>query len=188
MAHTLADVHQSVNEYEPELQPLTGENLTYTSANRQDSARLDVRAQGFWGEQRQDAFFDVRVFNPHAPSNRHSSLEACYRKHEKEKRRAYDQRIREIERGSFAPLVFSATGGMGPAAQIVYKRMASMISEKSSQSYSTTMGWIRCRLSFSLLRSAIMCIRGSRSSYHHPIYPSVPIDVIAREGRVTDQQ
>ena len=173
---------------EPELQPLTGENLTYTSANRQDSARLDVRAQGFWGEQRQDAFSDVRVFNPHAPSNRHSSLEACYRKHEKEKRRSYDQRIREIERGSFAPLVFSATGGMGPAAQIVYKRLASMISEKSSQSYSTTMGWIRCRLSFSLLRSAIMCIRGSRSSYHHPIYPSVPIDVIAREGRVTDQQ
>ena len=42
---------------ESELQPLTGESLSYTSANRQDSARLDIRAQGFWGEQRQDAFF-----------------------------------------------------------------------------------------------------------------------------------
>ena len=142
--------------------------------------------QGFWGEQRQDAFFDVRVFNPHVSSNRCSFLEACYRKHEKEKRRSYDQRVREVERGTFAPFVFSATGGMGPAALTVYKRLASKISEKSRQSYSTTMGWTRCRLSYSLLRSAILCIRGSQSSYHRPICPpEVPIDVIAREGRVT---
>ena len=32
----------------PEPQPLTGESLLYTSANRQDSARLDIRAQVFW--------------------------------------------------------------------------------------------------------------------------------------------
>ena len=92
----------------------------------------------------------------------------------------------EIERGTFAPLVFSATGGMGPAARMVYKRLASLISEKTGQPNSITMGWIQCRLSFSLLRSAILCIRGSRSSYHHPIRPSeVPINVIAREGRVS---
>ena len=62
---------------EPELQPLTGEILSLASANREDSARLDIRVQGFWGEQRQDAFFDLWVFNPHASSNRCSSLEAC---------------------------------------------------------------------------------------------------------------
>ena len=27
------------------------------------------------------------------------------------------------------------------------------------------MGWLRCRLSFAILRSAIMCIRGTRSSF-----------------------
>ena len=78
---------------EPELQPLTGESLSYTSANRQDSARLDIHAQGFWGEWRHNTFFDVRVFNPHASSNRQSSLESSYWKHEKEKKRAYDQRV-----------------------------------------------------------------------------------------------
>ena len=36
------------------------------------------------------------------------------------KRRAYEQRVREIEMGSFTPLVFSATGGMAPAATIMY--------------------------------------------------------------------
>ena len=44
-----------------------------------------------------------------------------------EKKRAYDQRVREIEHGSFSPLVFSATGGMGTIVSVVYKRLATMI-------------------------------------------------------------
>ena len=94
---------------EPGLQPLSGETLVMRTANRQDEARLDIRAQGFWGERWHDAFFDVRVFNPHAPSNHHTSPTACYKKHE-EKQRAYDQRVQEIKHGTFTPLVFSATG------------------------------------------------------------------------------
>ena len=31
------------------------------TANRQDEARADIHARGFWG-RRQGAFFDVRVF------------------------------------------------------------------------------------------------------------------------------
>ena len=73
-------------------------------------------------------------------------------KHEKEKRGAYDLRVREIKHGTFTPqppLVFSATGGMGPADQMFYRRLAAFISEKQQQSYGTTMEWIRCCLSFS---------------------------------------
>ena len=96
-----------------------------------------------------------------------------------------DERIREVEHGTFTPLVFSATGGMGTTAEIFYKRLASLISEKNNQDYATTMGWIRCCISFSLIRSAVMCVRGSRSSYHHPISPSsMPADLVATEGRV----
>ena len=32
---------------EPVLQPLTGEQLSHATANREESARLDVRACGF---------------------------------------------------------------------------------------------------------------------------------------------
>ena len=53
---------------EPELQPLSGEALQRRSANCQDGARVDIRAEGFW-EWSKNAFFDVRVFNPFAPSN-----------------------------------------------------------------------------------------------------------------------
>ena len=83
-AKLLTDVCPCVG-IEPELQPLSGETLALRTANRQDEARVDIRAQGFWGERKQDAFFDVRVFNPHASSNRLTSPSACYKKHEKEK-------------------------------------------------------------------------------------------------------
>ena len=56
---------------EPELQPLiflAGEALQGRSANCQKEARVDITAEGFW-EQSQNAFFEVRIFNPFAPSN-----------------------------------------------------------------------------------------------------------------------
>ena len=63
---------------EPSLQPVTGEQL-HRTANREDSARLDVVAESFWGRDRQCAFFDVRVFNPFAQSYQNPTLPQCYR-------------------------------------------------------------------------------------------------------------
>ena len=170
----------------PGLQPVTVETFLYRSANREDGARLDVVAEIFWGRDRQRAFFDVRVFNPFAPSYRNTSLSQCYRKNELEKRRAYDERIREVEHGSFSPLVFSTAGGMGATANVVYKRIASLIAEKHGKPYRKTINWLRCRLSFSLLRSAIMRLRGSRSSLHNPINSfGGEIELALVEGRVS---
>ena len=45
-------------------------------------------------------------------------LSATYCKHEQEKHRAYEERVREVEHGCFIPLVFSTLGGMGKAAFI----------------------------------------------------------------------
>ena len=183
-ADLLSEVCHNVG-IEPSLQPVTGENLSYRSANREDGARLDVVAESFWGRNRQRAFFDVRVFNPFAQSLRNTPLPQCYRQNELQKKRAYDQRVREIERGSFSALVFSTTGGMGTTATTVYKRLASMIANKHNKTYSKTIHWLRCRLSFSLLRSAIMCLRGSRSSLHHPEINLNNIDLAITEGRVS---
>ena len=148
-ANLLSEVCHDVS-IEPSLQPFTGETLASSSAITEDSARLDVAASGFWGGQYERAFFDVRVFNPYAPSNR-QPLATCYRKHENIKKRAYEQRVREIEHSSFTPLVLSLTGGLGKAATVCYKRLASMLSSKHDQPYSSTIAWIRCALSFSLL-------------------------------------
>ena len=134
---------------EPPLQALTGELLPHETSNSEDGARLDVSAQGFWGDRHQRTFFDVRVFHPNPPSYRKIQLPSAYRLHERQKQRTYDQRVREIEHGSFTPLVFTTSGGMGKCASVTYKRLASLLSTKQEQNYGATLAWVRCCLSFS---------------------------------------
>ena len=149
---------------EPTLQPLEGHTLRYASAITDDGAQADIQAKGFWGTSHQRAFFDVKVFNPHAPSNKRFSTPACYAHHEQIKQRLYEQRINEVELASFTPLIFSTTGGMGKSAAVFYGRLADMIATKTKQPYSSTITWIRCRLNFSLIRSSVSCLRGSRQN------------------------
>ena len=98
---------------EPPLQALTGELLSHDTSNSEDGARLDVSAHNFWSDRHHRAFFDVRVFHPNAPS-----IGKCsYHQHTaftntKSMQRSYDQRVLEVEHGSFTPLVFSTSGGM----------------------------------------------------------------------------
>ena len=77
-ANLLSEVCHNVLT-EPHLQPISGETLTGTSANVEDGAQLEILANGFWGSHFELAFFDVRAFNPHAPSNRQPQLATTYR-------------------------------------------------------------------------------------------------------------
>ena len=139
----------SLKEIEPYLQPLTGEVLQSRSANTRDDGHMDIRCMAIWNKH-QDAFFDVRVCNPLASSNQNPTISSTFLRHEK-KRRTYDQRVREVEHGSFTPLFFSASGGMGPATTTAYKHLATMLAQKTGQRYCEVMQWLRCRVSFSLL-------------------------------------
>ena len=184
-ASLLSEVCHGVST-EPHLQPLSGESMSHRSAITDNGARLDIAVHGFWGGRFEKAFFDVRVFNPCARSNQQVSLNSVYRRHEQEKKRQYEQRVREVEHSTFTPLVMSTTGGMGKAAATFYKRLASMLSEKRDAPYSETLRWIRCRLGFALLRSSIMSIRGARSSASHPASEGIhePFDLHLAEGHV----
>ena len=66
----------------PTLQLVTNERFFHRSANTECGARLDVRAQGFWGVHHQQAFFDVRVYNPLAATNCCTSSASCFRSHD----------------------------------------------------------------------------------------------------------
>jgi len=83
------------------------------------------------------------------------TLNTCYRKHKLAKKKAYESRIQEVEHNSFTPLMLSATGGMGHEGNVFYKRLAALLSDKWKDLYAEILGWIRCRLSFCLLHSAI---------------------------------
>ena len=148
-------------EVEPVLQEVTGETLNH-GANKAPDARLDIHARGFWERQR-SAFFDVRVCHPNADSYRDLTPKQIYKKHENEKKRQYAERVMEIEQGTFTPLVFTTTGGMADECAKYHSRLAELIANKKGESYSSTISWIRAEVSFAIVRSVILCLRGSKS-------------------------
>ena len=89
-----------------------------------------------------------------------------------------------MEHGSFTPLVFSTSGGMGGLATTSYKRLASQIANKKEQPYSKVIAWLRCHLCFSLLRSSITAIRGARSSVGHATMSIPAVDLAVHVGCV----
>ena len=152
--------------------------------------RLDIRAQDFWDKSKRSTFFDVRVFNSHAPTNCMSSTEACCRRHEQEKRRTYEKRVIEVEKGTFTPLTLSSSEGCGPSATVALKRLAGLISEKHGQLYSSALAFIRCRLAFSLINFTVACLCAPRSAYHAPVMEislsDNPPDLIRAEAQLSD--
>ena len=147
---------------EPALQPVTGEVLP-PGSNLSDGARSDVCALSFWSPLRR-AFFDIRVFNPLAPTNWCKDIPQMYIHHEQLKKREYNARIIEIEKGSFTPLIFSCSGGTSKETDKFIKHLAMKMSKKKQEQYSHVVSFIRRRLRFDILRSCIISLRGERSS------------------------
>ena len=143
-------------EVEPQLLPLTGENLRYQTAIRGDEARLDIRARGLW-ERGQQAFLDTRVFDPNASRYLNTSIQQCYNINEKEKKRNYSERILQIDHGTFTPLVFSLYGGMGRECKTFYSRLAELVSIKQNISKSVATNWIRAKICYALLEASLLC-------------------------------
>ena len=148
-------------ETEPVLQELTGESFNYKSANKEIEARSDIKCTGFWNNMRQ-AFFDVKVVSPFARSNVGLSPAKLYQKAETAKQREYSERIRNVEHGDFNPLVFTCAGGLAPQSHMVMKKLAERLSKKQNTALSIVSGWLRCKLSFALLRTTLLCVRATR--------------------------
>ncbi len=129
-------------QIEPPLQPLTGETLTFATANTEDGARLDISSQGFWDNQYQRAFFDVHVFNPNAPSHRNLQTVSVYRTGEAETLNSgpTSKGYVMLSWDHSLPLFVSTSGGLGRRTSVAYKRLASLLSRKRDQLYSLCYG------------------------------------------------
>jgi hypothetical protein len=179
-------------ELEPGLTPLQGEEdgMNLKSANKTEDARSDIRVRDYWGNKK-NAFFDVRVFYPFAPSYRTVKLSALYQRFSKEKKRQYAQRVNEVEDGSFTPLIMSSLGGMGPEMNLVIKYLAARLAggavEISDQVYSKEVNRLRCKFAFAVARSALVCLRGSRTLFKYSRKVNEeendPTDLVANRAR-----
>ena len=116
-------------EIEPRLQPITGEQMRYRTATSGDEARLDIKARGF-SRRNQAAFFDINVTHVNAASYRNLSQEQILKNQENKKKRKYNQRVMEVEGGSFTPLVFGTNGAIGKECNTFISNLATKLSAK----------------------------------------------------------
>ena len=111
------------------------------------------------------AFFDFRVFYSFASSHINQNPMSLYSKLSKQKRREYAQRISEVNDGDFTPMIMSSSGGMCPEMHIALKHLARKMAVKQSSAYAKVAGLLRCKFAFAIMRSAVVCLRGSRSPW-----------------------
>ena len=146
---------------EPHLQARDNETFT-NSTFTADEEKLDISATKIWGSHFERSFNYVKIFIPYAPTNRIKDTEGLHLLHENLKRLKYQDRIVEIEYGSYSPLIFATTCGASPITQKLIRRIASFIAQISNELYPEVINFIRTRVSFNFLKSTFFCIRGCR--------------------------
>ena len=143
---------------EPQLAPISGEVFVSASTNTAHDARADIRAQGLW-TRAQNAFLDVRVFHPDAPSySTDHSTNFWWNM-----RRERSQSTPSVSSTWIVPLWSH------------FERRQQVVCRL-------------CRdndlrpVSAGVCFAAIMCDRGARSSYHRPV--NALRDLAIAEGRL----
>jgi len=136
-------------------------------ANQAPDTCPSIHARGFWKRQK-SVYFNIRLCHPNANSCNDLTSKLLYKQQEQKKKRKYVIRVIEVEQGTFTLLVSSTTGGMGEEFIRYHYRLAELLAIQKIQTYSTTISWIRARVSFALLSGALSthvekCPRGLRA-------------------------
>ena len=143
---------------EPILLPINPKSYK-SQTNCKKQAKLDISARGL-NSPFEKTFYDVRVTHPFCDTNITVELPELYNKNEDENIKLYDERVRNSEKSSFTPLVFSTTEDMGPMCHEMINRLAQRIADKRTERKAHVTNFIRTPLRFSLLRSTLIAIRG----------------------------
>ena len=167
-ASLASQVYRDV-QVEPPLAPLSGEELRQGAKVGED-VRSDVRVRGFWSPHR-DAFFEFRVSYPFAVTYENRKPHKLCEHLSKMRKREYEQRVREVDGADFTPMVMLSTGSVGAEMDVAIKSLASKLAMKREEAYSHVCGLVRCSFAFALARSALVCLRGTRSRHVHVLDP-----------------
>ena len=106
-----------------------------------------LQGRGLWSH-RVRAFFDLRVMHVNSKCNQGKTTFAMYKEQEEEKNQKYQQRVLDIEMGSFIPPELGTNGGMVVNCDCFLKRLTKNLYEKNEKPYHMTITWIRTLLSF----------------------------------------
>ena len=135
------------------------------SASNSPSETLvaDLGARGV-GQPQVTTLFDIRIVDTNVPSYLAKSPQTVLRTAEREKKLKYGQAC-EDRHANFTPLCVSVDGLVGPEMNTFLQRLAQRLAIKWDTPYNTSLFWIRAKLSFSLIRTTNLCIRGTRTKW-----------------------
>ena len=122
--------------------------------------RLDLGIRGVWQPQ-VEALFDICVIDTDAPSYRRRSPVSILDSGAVEKKRVYRSAV-EDRRGNFTPFVLSVDGLLQREASHFVKHQSANLASRWEKPLSDVLTYVCSRLLFASVRSASMCLRGSR--------------------------
>ena len=147
-------------EVEPHRLPIDSKVFNLISTVTSPEARLDIKAGSFWSRG-ETTFFHVRVTHVNSACNQNKPTELIFVKHEKEEKGKHQQRVIDVEMGSFG-----TNGGMWKECKICLTNLADKLSRKNGEFYDSAISWLRTRIYFEILRSVHTCVPGSRAPFH----------------------
>ena len=130
------------------------------------------------------AFCDVKVFNPLARCNLNHGLPVVHEKNENEKKRKYNLRILQVEHGSFTPLAFLCFGGVSRGCSRFFSHNAECLANGRKEPKSKISAWIKARLNFALIRSMLLCLRGTRTPSNVDNISEIDLCAIVAESNI----
>ena len=104
LAEILSEICKDVRT-EPQLIPIESDyRRERQTDSTEEKARLDVSCVGIWSPL-QRTFLDVRIVHPCAASYINTPLKNLFKTHEQQKKRKYNNRVINIEKATFKPMV-----------------------------------------------------------------------------------
>ena len=100
------------------------------------------------------------------------------------KKRSYKQRVREVEKATFTPLVLSASGGMACEATHFYKCLALHLAENWMSHIQPQWLGSDAGSPSQILRSAIQSLRGAWYCIGHAVKSHASLSVVNAEAKI----
>ena len=151
-------------DVEPQLLPVTGETFKYRRVNTSTEARVDIKPRGFW-VRGQQAFFDMKVFDPNTNHFFNKAVPQCYIQNKKKKETTIQRKsFRNRPWNFYLPppcLVFMIYAGKRRECSTFYNRLAKKIGWQKNENHINQLSEIGSEenIYFVILKSVLLFMR-----------------------------
>ena len=114
-------------------------------------------------------------------SNRSKPFQQIYKENEDEKKKEYNERVLNVEKGNFTPVVFLTSGGMSKECKRFINRLVNLQARRKSERYGDVVKVLRTKLRFGSeiwFCPTLIALRGHREKASNKDY-TLPLSEIS---------